>query len=206
MSTPITTVVFDIGNVLIEWNPEHLYSKLIPNKTDRKTFLDTVCTMEWNLQQDLGRPWSEAVALLCACFPEKSALIEAYHTRWHEMVPGAISESVEILERLKSAGVPLYAITNFSREKFDETLERFPFLNTSFQDIVVSGDEKLAKPDPTIYQTLFQRNALEAERCLFIDDSLPNVLAARDLGMSAHHFKEAAALKSELMELGLLKG
>lgn len=204
MRKPITTVVFDIGNVLIDWNPEYLYSRLIPDETERRTFLETVCTADWNLQQDLGRPWPEAVALLTEQFPEKATLIAAYYKRWHDMVPGEIPGTPALLAALKSAGTPLYAITNFSGEKFAEAQDRFPFLKTSFLDIVVSGDERLAKPDPRIYEILFERNGLDPAACLFIDDSAANVAAARELGMTAHHFNEAEDLRQELVALGFL--
>ncbi|WP_269583865.1 HAD family hydrolase [Roseibium sp. Sym1] len=203
MRKPITTVVFDIGNVLIDWNPEYLFARLIPEETARKTFLETVCTAEWNLQQDLGRPWPEAVAMLQAQHPDKSELIEAYYTRWHDMVPGEIPETPDLLATLKEAGIPLYAITNFSGEKFGEAQARFPFLKTSFLDIVVSGDEQLAKPDPRIYEILFERNGLDPATCLFIDDSEQNVATAGRLGMTAHHFRDAEGLRRQLAELGL---
>ncbi|MCV0425584.1 MAG: HAD family phosphatase [Roseibium sp.] len=204
MFSSITTVVFDIGNVLIEWNPEHLYRKLIPDEKDRKSFLETVCTPDWNIQQDLGRTWQEAIDTLSKKHPEKTDLITAYSERWHEMVPGEIHGTTKLLEELKAANCPLYAITNFSAEKFAEAQERFPFLKVSFRDIVVSAEEKLIKPDSRIYEVLLQRNGLEAETCLFIDDSLKNVEAARDLGMTAHHFKNPEDLRSDLNRHGLL--
>ncbi|MCX2724150.1 HAD family hydrolase [Roseibium salinum] len=204
MSDPITTVVFDIGNVLIEWNPEHLYRRLIPDEVERKTFLETVCTPDWNLQQDLGRPWTEAVEMLSDMHPDKADLIAAYSERWHDMVPGEIAGTLEILGELKESGVPLYAITNFSTEKFAEAQARFPFLKTSFLGIVVSGEEKLIKPDHRIYEVLFERHCLDAGSCLFIDDSPKNVEAAREVGMRAHHFNHADELRKDLVDLGLL--
>jgi len=204
MSNPITTVVFDIGNVLIEWNPEHLYSRLIPDDLERRRFLETICTAEWNLQQDLGRPWPDAIALLTRQYPDKAALIEAYYEDWHDMVPGEISGTPELLAALKSTGTPLYAITNFSGEKFSEAQDRFPFLKSSFLDIVVSGEERLAKPEPQIFRVLFERNGLDPASCFFIDDSAPNVATARELGMTAHHFTEAESLRRDCVSLGLL--
>ena len=206
MSDLITTVVFDIGNVLIEWDPEYLYRQLIPDPLERKTFLETICSAKWNEQQDLGRSWSEAVETLSRKHPDKAELIAAYDRRWHEMVPGEIPGTSNILAQLGKRGVPLYAITNFSTEKFSEARTRFPFLKTSFLDVVVSGEEKLIKPDPRIYEVLLKRNGLDAQRCLFIDDSRPNVDAAREIGMRAHHFKGADGLRSELIGLGLLAG
>lgn len=205
MNLPITTVVFDIGNVLIEWNPEYLYRHLIPVEAERKRFLETVCTAEWNLQQDLGRPWAEAVESLVREHPDKEDLIRAYSERWHDMVPGEIPGTPILLALLRDKGVPLYAITNFSSEKFAEAQARFPFLKDSFLDIVVSGDERLAKPDPAIFRLLFDRQDLDPQTCLFIDDSPANVETARSLGMTAHHFDNAAGLADDLVRLGLLE-
>ncbi|WP_428528589.1 HAD family hydrolase [Roseibium sp.] len=204
MASTITNVVFDIGNVLIEWNPENLYRKLIPNDDERHEFLTTVCTPDWNVQQDLGRTWTEAVEVLSREFPEKTALIRAYADRWHEMVPGPVPGTEVLLSELKANKTPLYAITNFSSEKFVEAQDRFPFLKTSFLDIVVSAEERMLKPDVRIYQILIDRNDLAPERCLFIDDSLPNVDAARQLGMIGHHFKDAAGLERELTAHNLI--
>jgi 2-haloacid dehalogenase len=204
MSNSITTVVFDIGNVLIEWNPEYLYVRLIPDAAERRRFLETVCTMDWNLEQDLGRPWAEAIEVLTRQHPDKAELIVAYSERWHEMVPGEIAGTPALLAALKAGGTPLYAITNFSEEKFVEAQARFPFLKSSFRDIVVSGAERLIKPDPRIYEILLERNGLDASTCLFIDDSEKNVAAARQVGMATHHFQDADGLRTELERLGLL--
>ncbi len=197
-----SVVVFDVGNVLIEWDPEHLYRKLIPDAAARADFLARICTMEWNLEQDRGRRWAAAVAERTALFPDHAPLIAAYSDRWHEMVPGEVPGSVAILERLREAGVPLYAITNFSSEKFAEAQARFPFL-TRFIDVVVSAEEGLLKPDPAIYRRLLDRNGLAASDCLFIDDSEKNVIGARAVGMRAHHFRDAAGLAAALRAEGL---
>ncbi|WP_203076880.1 HAD family hydrolase [Falsiroseomonas ponticola] len=197
-----SVVVFDVGNVLIEWDPEHLYRKLIPDAAARADFLGRVCTMEWNLEQDRGRRWAEAVAERTALFPDQAALIAAYSDRWHEMVPGEVPGTVAILEGLREAGVPLYAITNFSSEKFAEAQARFPFL-ARFIDVVVSAEEGLLKPDPAIYRRLLDRNGLAASDCLFIDDSEKNVVGARAVGMRAHHFRDAGALRAALRAEGL---
>lgn len=202
MSSAISTVVFDVGNVLIEWNPEHLYRKLIPDAADRAAFLSNVCSMDWNLQQDLGRSWQEAVDMLTRLHPEKADLIAAYDQRWHEMVPGSLTGSVEILSDLHNAAVPLYAITNFSLQKFHEVQERFPFLKTSFLDIVVSAEEQLIKPDLRIYQALISRNRLKPSDCVFIDDSKKNVAAAKEVGMHSIHFSNPQKLREELRDLG----
>ncbi len=206
MRASVSKVVFDIGNVLIQWNPEFLYSRLIPDAKERKTFLETVCTTAWNEQQDLGRPWPVAVDLLSARHPDQADLIAAYSERWHEMVPGPIPGTPEILAELKASGTPLYAITNFSTEKFAESQVRFPFLGNCFLDIAVSGAEECIKPGRQIYEILLERNRLDPRTCIFIDDSLANIEAARALGMTGHHFKDATSLRRDLEELGLLAG
>ncbi|WP_417692828.1 HAD family hydrolase [Roseibium sp.] len=203
MATAITHVVFDVGNVLIEWDPIHLYQSLIPDAAEREDFLTRICSMEWNLQQDLGRGWAEAVAELSAEHPEKAELIAAYSNRWHDMVPGAIDGTVEILEELKQADVPLYAITNFSSEKWQEATTRFDFLKTSFIDTVVSAEERIIKPDARIYEALLGRNALNAAACVFIDDSPKNVEGAKAVGLEALHFTSPEKLRRDLLDLGL---
>jgi len=202
MPKSVNTVIFDIGNVLIEWDPENLYRTLIPDTDERQRFLNEVCTMDWNLLQDLGRSWAEAIEDLSAAHPDRKDLIAAYSDRWQEMVRGEVPGSVAILEDLKAAGVPLYAITNFSAEKFTETRARFPFLNSAFRDIVVSAEERLLKPDRRIFETLLARNGLEASSCVFIDDSMKNVEGARAAGLEAIHFTGADRLRADLAELG----
>ncbi|WP_233256146.1 HAD family hydrolase [Falsiroseomonas bella] len=199
------TVVFDVGNVLIQWNPRHLYRKLFASEAEVEAFLAEICTDAWNLEQDRGRSWAEAVAERIALFPRHEALIRAFSDRWHEMVPGEVPGSAAILEALRDGGVPLYAITNFSAEKYAEARERFPLLR-GFRDTVVSAHERMVKPDPAIYRLLLDRNGLEAARCLFVDDSAANVRGAQEVGMRAHHFRDAAGLAAELRALGLPAG
>ncbi len=201
----VDTVVFDVGNVLIRWDPRHLYRKLFDDAAAMERFLSEVCTDAWNLEQDRGRSWEEAIAHLVPRFPAQEALIRAYSERWHEMVPGEVEGSVAILEGLRAAGVPLYAITNFSAEKFAEAQARFAVLR-GFRDVVVSAHERLLKPDPAIYRVLLDRNGLEAGRCLFIDDSERNVRGAEAVGMRAHHFRDAPTLAAELRAMGLPLG
>jgi len=164
-------------------------------------FLAEVCTPAWNLEQDRGRPFAEAVAALTAMFPRHAAEIRAFDERWDEMVPGPIEGSIALLEKLRAGGVRLFAITNFSAEKFAVARRRFAFLN-GFEGVIVSGDEKVLKPDPAIYRLLLDRHALKAGDCLFIDDSLKNVEGARVLGMHAHHFTNPASLGEALKEHG----
>jgi haloacid dehalogenase superfamily, subfamily IA, variant 3 with third motif having DD or ED len=203
MASP-TTVVFDIGQVLIEWDPRHLYREIFEGYEDlMEHFLDNVCTPAWNLEQDRGRPWDEAVSVLTAEYPDCAELIRAYHERWEEMVPGPMPGTPELLLELKERGTPVYSITNFSSEKFVLAQKRFDFL-TVFDGIVVSGDERLVKPDPAIFRLLLDRYGLTASDCFFIDDSPANVEAARMVGMVTHHFTSADRLRGELEGLGLL--
>jgi 2-haloacid dehalogenase len=196
-------VVFDLGNVLLKWDPRFLYTQYFENEEEMEWFLEHVCTNAWNLEQDRGRSFAEAVKELAREFPDYAEAISAYDLRWHETLPHAIDGTVAIFEELHSRGLPLYAITNWNGDKFRESRLRFPFLE-KFSDIVVSGDEKLLKPDPAIYELLLARNGLVAESCLFIDDSLNNVRGAESVGMKAHHFKSPAALGKILNDLRIL--
>jgi 2-haloacid dehalogenase len=194
-------VVFDIGNVLIKWDPRLLYRKMFATEAEIDHFLTTICPPEWNLEQDRGRAWADAEALLIAKHPAFAEPIRAWRARWHETIPGAIEGTVQILERLKSDNVPLYAITNFAGDTFEEAKLRFPFLATSFIDIVVSAHEKLLKPDPAIYRVLLARNSLEAKDCIFIDDSKANIAAANALGFTGLLFETPEKLSADLAAL-----
>ncbi|MHC5654796.1 HAD family hydrolase [Stappia sp. ICDLI1TA098] len=196
------TVVFDVGNVLIQWDPRHLYSKLFPEPAEAERFLSEILPPEWNLEQDRGRSFAVAIEERLSVHPEHEEAIRAWDERWHEMVPGAIEGTVALLDELKDAGVPLYAITNFSAEKFPECIERFPFLGNSFRDTVVSAHEKLVKPDPRIYEVLLERNGLEAAQTVFVDDSPANITGARGVGMHAVHFTGSDALRLALRDHG----
>lgn len=201
---PPRIVVFDIGGVLIEWDPRHLYRKLFEND-DRamEHFLSEVCSPDWNLEQDRGRAWDDAVRVLTQQHPDKAEMIAAYHLRWEEMVPGPIPGTPDLLRTLKDRGTPLYAITNFSTEKLALARRRFDFLNL-FDGMIVSGEERMVKPEPAIYRRLLDRFGLEAPETLFIDDVARNVEAARAVGMQALHFVGADALHRDLVRLGLL--
>lgn len=198
-------VVFDIGNVLIHWDPRVLYRTIFASEDEVEWFLDNVCTHDWNLEQDRGRSFEDAIAEATARHPDYRDAIAAYHLRWPETILGPIPGTVAILDELKAKGTPLYAITNWHQDKFRETRARFAFLG-HFRDIVVSGDERLIKPDPAIYRLLLDRNGLEAGSCLFIDDNAANVQGARAVGMKAHHFTSPEALRAELAGLGVLQG
>lgn len=196
-------VIFDIGGVLIDWSPRHLYRKLLPDEARIDAFFAEVGFAEWNVAQDAGRPWAVAVAELSADFPRHARLIEAADRRWQEMVAGPIAGAVALLEACHAKGAPLYAITNFSSEKWVETRARFDFMKR-FRDVIVSGDERVMKPDPEIYRRLLARNGLRAGDCLFIDDSPRNVAGAEAVGMAAIRFTDPAALQADLVRLGVL--
>jgi 2-haloacid dehalogenase len=196
-------VVFDVGNVLIHWDPRRLYRQLFNDPAKVEWFLTHVCHSAWNLELDRGHAYGEAIAERIAMFPEYAAEIRAYDERWDEMVAGAIEGSVSLLELLRAAGVPLYAITNFSRTKFDHATKRFPFL-LKFHGIVVSADEGLVKPDPAIFELFLRRFRLSASDCLFVDDSAANVESAKGLGMAAHQFRNAETLETALHEHRLI--
>lgn len=190
-------IIFDLGAVLIDWNPRHLYRKLFDDEVAMETFLAQICTPAWNAEQDRGRTWDEAVAGLSAEHPEHRDLITAYRDRWEDMLKGPIQGSVDILERMDSAGHELHALTNWSAETFPIARERYGFLQR-FRTILVSGEERLAKPDPTIFTLMLQRIGHPAGRCLFIDDSAKNIEAAAALGFDAIHFSDPEQLQVEL--------
>ena len=190
-------VVFDLGGVLIDWNPRYLYRRLLPDAASVEAFLAEVCTADWNHQQDAGRTVAEAVAELSRRHPDRTELIAAYYGRWEEMLGGALDGAVAILEELDAARVPLYALTNWSRETFPIARRRFQFLER-FRGIVVSGEEGAAKPDPRIYRALLERYRLEPGGTLFIDDVARNVEAARSVGMESILYSSPAQLRREL--------
>ncbi|MGE5347682.1 MAG: HAD family hydrolase [Actinomycetota bacterium] len=198
----ITTVVFDIGGVLIDWNPRHLFRKVFDNESEMEWFLTNVCTYEWNLQQDGGKLFSVATAELQEKFPEYSDKIALYYGRWEEMLDGEIKGTVEIFRRLKSAGMPLYALSNWSHEAFPVAYAKYDFMK-EFDGLVVSGYEKLLKPDHAIYRVLMQRYNVIPEEAVYIDDNKPNADAAAELGFHAIHFSSPEQLRAELRSIGL---
>lgn len=195
-------VVFDLGGVLIDWDPRHLYRKLFDDAAAMEHFLAEICSPDWNRGFDAGRPFAEGVAELSARHPDRAELIAAFHTRWGEMVAGPIAGTVAHLEALARAGVPLFALTNWSAETFPIARGRFAFLR-HFGDIVVSGEVGLVKPDARIYALLLERIGRPPDACLFIDDSAANVEAARVIGLDAVRFEDAARLGAELARRGL---
>lgn len=197
-------VVFDLGGVLIDWNPRHLYRKLFDgDEAAMERFLAEICTNEWNLQQDAGRSFAEACAALVERHPAQRDLIEAFHGRWIEMIGGPIDGTVAILAELKAKGAPLYALTNWSAETFPLARDRYDFLRW-FRGTVVSGVEKLVKPDPRIYRLLLERYDIDPAASVYVDDNPVNAQAATDLGLHGIHFTDPAALRAEFARLGLL--
>lgn len=199
----IKAVVFDLGGVLIDWNPRYLYRELLDSEDEIEQFLANVCTAEWNHSIDLGRPWEDAVAELTAKHPDQQHLIEAYWKRWPEMLGGPIHESVDLMMELKARGVPLYALSNWNHETFQMAFQEFPFLRL-FNGKIVSGEVKLAKPDPAIYELLLSTFKLNPRELLFIDDRRDNVQTAWDLGFNAVQFLSPRQLEKDLIEFGLI--
>jgi 2-haloacid dehalogenase len=198
-------VVFDLGGVLIDWNPRYLYRQLFEDEAAMELFLAEVCHSAWNEEQDRGRTFADAVEEAAALYPEQRALIEAYHQRWDEMLAGPIEGTVAILADLKEAGHELHALTNWSAEKFPIARERYAFL-TWFETVLVSGEHGLIKPDARIFELLLERIGREASACIYIDDSAKNIAAAEALGFKAIHFQGPEELRGELIGIGLLNG
>ncbi|KRC80175.1 HAD family hydrolase [Sphingomonas sp. Root241] len=203
MGTP-HAVIFDVGKVLFEWDPRYLYERLIEDDQALEAFLANVVTREWHFQHDAGRPFAETSAELSAQFPEHAELIQAWGPRFNDTVPHAIPGMLEIVRELDAAGVPLFAITNFSGEFWREWVPQHSEIFDRFRDVVVSGDEKLVKPDPAIYALALKRFGLEGPDAVFVDDSPANVAGARDAGIHAVLFTNAEDFRAELVRLGLL--
>jgi 2-haloacid dehalogenase len=199
-----SVAIFDLGGVLIQWNPRFLYRKLFNgDELAMEEFLATVCTPEWNEQQDAGRSFAEATRALLPHHADKIDLIEAFGKRFDEMIPGAIDGAVEVLTEVKQRGVPAYAISNWSAETFPRQRARFPFLSW-FDGIVVSGMEGVIKPDPRIFRILCERHRIAPETAVFIDDVAANAAAASELGIHGIHFRSPEQLRHELVSVGIL--
>jgi len=198
------TILFDLGGVLVDWNPRYLYRPLFHGDDEAmEHFLATVCAPEWNHEMDAGKPFATAVGERQRLFPQHADLIALWKDGWEQMLREPIDESVAVLAELRDRGHRLLALTNWSSEKFPIARTRFAFLSW-FEDIVVSGDVKLAKPDRRIFELTIQRTALDPDTTVYIDDSLPNIEAARPLGFHALHFSTPGRLRADLTRLGLI--
>lgn len=204
-NTSIAAVVFDIGGVLLDWNPRHLYRNLIPDPASLEEFLGRICTPQWHLAHDLGADTEQSCQELAGQHPAKADLIMAWARRTEEMVAGQIDAGVQVLAEVKGAGLPCYALSNMEADTFALRRDRFAFFGM-FDGCVISGIERVAKPDPKIFEILLARYDLAPSSTLFIDDAEPNVAAARELGMVAIRYASAGQLRADLREHGLRIG
>ncbi|HHC79002.1 MAG TPA: HAD family phosphatase [Flavobacteriia bacterium] len=200
----IDTIIFDLGGVLVDWDPKYVYREVFNGDEEKVDwFLNTICTSDWNVEQDAGRTFKEATDFLVNKHPEYEDWIRIYYDRWEDMLLGQIDETVALLEKIKKQGShQLYALTNWSAEAFPVALQRFDFLQ-HFEGIVVSGEEKTRKPFSKIYEIILDRYQLKAPSCVFIDDNLENVRGAETIGIKAIHFKNSQQLTAELNLLGV---
>ena len=197
-------IIWDLGNVLVDWNPQYLFENLIEDEERRMHFFQNICTFDWNENQDEGYPIQKATEELVAKHPEWKEYIEAYYGRWEEMLGGPIHETVDIFRALKqSTDLNHYALTNWSHELFPIALERYEFLHW-FDGRVVSGEERMRKPNLDFYRVLLNRYNLAADEVLFIDDNLRNVEAARSIGIESIRFHSPHQLKEALQETGII--
>jgi 2-haloacid dehalogenase len=202
MARAIDTIVFDVGNVLIGWDPRNLYRRVFNDTERMEWFLTHVCSPEWNARLDLGRPWQEGIDELVGRFPGLAAEIRAYRERWHEMVPGPMPGMPELFAALGKAGLRRYAVTNFSLPTFEECKLRFPFL-AELDGAAVSGALRICKPDPAIFRWLIDEHHVTPMRSVYVDDSPANVAAANDLGFNAVLFQGAEQFADQLAEFGV---
>jgi 2-haloacid dehalogenase len=203
MSSKFKTVVFDFGGVLIDWNRRYLYRKIFENEAEMEWFLRNVCSDSWNNLQDEGYPFSETIPELQMKFPEYCDKIAIYETRWAEMVGGPITGTVEILKEIKAKNFPVYGLTNWGADTFPIVFKQFEFLR-SLDGIVVSGDEKVVKPFPEIYNILINRYNIDPESCIFIDDNYLNIQSAKKIGFKTIQFESPENLRKHLKLLKVL--
>lgn len=197
-------IIFDVGKVLIQWDVRPFFFKIFDDHDKVETFLKDVDFFNWNLELDRGLSFHEGVNNQSVMFPQYAHAFKAFNERWQETVPGPIAGTVDILSQLKAKNVPLYAITNFSHEKWPIACEMFPYLGNIFIDTIVSGEHKMVKPNPAIYQLLLDRNQLKPEDCIFIDDTLVNVNAAIELGIDGLLFTSPEQFAKDLKKRDVL--
>lgn len=204
MTSPIQAIIFDYGNVLLEWNPRFVYDRYFPNDPEgMERFFKEVNFADWNSQQDKGRPFEEGIAILSREFPHYSHLIQAYHELWIDSVGGAIAGTVDILKQVKQAGYPVYGLSNWSAETFPSMRQRHDFFDL-FDDMVISGEVGHVKPEPEIFQILLDKIGKPAQECLFIDDSPANIRQAQKLGFATIQFQSPQQLESSLHDLEIV--
>jgi 2-haloacid dehalogenase len=200
----IQAIIFDYGNVLIEWNPRYVYQKYFPNNTEgMENFLKEVDFMGWNAKQDKGRTFKEGVADLSSQFPQHAHLIQAYHDNWKDSIGKSYTGTVEIMKQLKEKGYPLYGLSNWSAETFPYARSKYDFFDL-LEDMVISGEVGYVKPEPEIYHLILEKIDKPAQECLFIDDSLPNIQQAKKMEFEVIHFQSPEQLANELESMGLL--
>ena len=197
MDSAITTIIFDFGNVFVKWDAHAVYDRFFPNPQAVDSFLQEIRFHEWNAHQDAGRPFKEGIALLSEQYPHYADLIQAYDTYWEDSITDVYHGTVEIVRRLKREGWPIYLLSNFSAEKFPLMQKRYDFLDL-FDDMIISGEHNLIKPDPAIFQLTLERIGRKAGECLFVDDSLPNIEVARKMGFHTIHFQSPEQLERDL--------
>lgn len=201
---PFKAIIFDFGNVLVAWNPYALFQRFFPQgKQAVDDFLEEIHFMEWNLEQDRGRPFADGIAQHSEIFPQYAHILAAYDKHWEDAIVGPIDGSVDILRQLKQAGYRLYGLSNHSAEKLPVTLRKFEFLGW-LDDMVISGQVGLLKPDRAIFNLLLDKTGHSPEECIFVDDLVENVAAARQLGMAGIQFQSPQQLERELHEYGIL--
>lgn len=198
----IENIIFDFGGVLVDWNPRYLYADYFDNELEMEYFLHHVCTEEWNLEQDRGRPLSEGTRLLQEKYPNFHSLIQLFYDKWEVMLKSDIPETVSLLHQLKEK-YKIYGLTNWSAETIPVAFARFPFFS-QFDGIVVSGEEKLIKPDKKIFNVLIERYKVKAENTIFIDDNEKNVNAASEIGMYTIRFENPDQLERKLRSLNVI--
>ena len=202
MESPITTIIFDFGNVFVTWDARNLYKRFFPTLEAVDSFLEEIHFAEWNAHQDAGRPFKEGVAELSKQFPKYAELIQAYDTHWMDSITETLYETIQIAKNLKKSGWPLYLLSNFSSEKFILMKEQHDFLEI-FDDMIISGEHNIIKPDPSIFEITLKRINRKAEECLFIDDSRPNIETARKMGFITIQYQSPAQLKRDLYQLSI---
>jgi 2-haloacid dehalogenase len=199
---PYKNIIFDFGGVLVDWNPRYVYRDYFENEADMEHFLKSICSDEWNLEQDRGRSMAEGTAILQNQFPEYHKLIQVFYDRWEDMLKCDIPENVELLYMLKDR-YSLFGLTNWSAETISVAYARFPFFS-EFKGIIVSGQEKMVKPDRRIFELLLERYDIRVSDTVFIDDNSKNVAVARELGITAVHCDSPGGLRDKLKALNLL--